>query len=157
LKTKSVWGNPPSRIYSFIKFLNGVYHAKKLNVLIVGCADGKFVLLNKKIDVVFTSCSLQYKNNRDSPVENLINILQEHVCNGGYLYMDYMLALEDRHTWKSQHFFRTGQIHKYFSAGWRTIYIREMKTPVFEAAHIDRISDHFHRFGYILTQKLEEQ
>lgn len=108
---------------------------------------------NESFDVLFTSCSLQYKSNRLIPVKNIIETLKTHVNINGYLYMDYMMPLEDTHTWKSDHFFRTGQIRTLFSKGWKIIYIREMKKPIFEAAHIDRLEDHFHRFGYILAQK----
>lgn len=105
-------------------------------------------------DVVFTSCSIQYKSNRDIPINEMMNQLKGHVSKGGYLYMDYMMPLEDKHDWKSQHFFRTGQIIKYFDKCWRIIYKREMGQPIFEVAHIDRPEDHFHRFGYILAQRM---
>lgn len=110
----------------------------------------------EQYDVVFTSCSLQYKSNRDIPVMSLIATLQGNVKLGGYLYMDYMMPLEDTHTWKSEHFFRTGQIKQYFSCEkWEIIYVKEMRKPVFEAAHIDRPEDHFHRFGYILAKRVK--
>lgn len=107
----------------------------------------------ESFDVLFTSCSLQYKSNRAIPIENIMDTLKSHVNVNGYLYMDYMMPLEDTHTWKSDHFFRTGQIKNWFSEGWKIIYIREMKKPIFEVAHVDRPEDHFHRFGYILAQK----
>lgn len=109
----------------------------------------------QQFDVVFTSCSIQYKANRSIPVENLIFTLKNNVKTNGYLYMDYMMPLEDSHEWKSEHFLRTGQIRKYFETDeWEICYIQEMKKPVFEAAHIDRPEDHFHRFGYILAKKV---
>lgn len=55
-------------------------------------------------DVLFTSCSLQYKSNRTIPIASIMQILKSHVENGGYLYMDYMMPLEDSHDWKSDHF-----------------------------------------------------
>lgn len=108
---------------------------------------------NKSFDVLFTSCSLQYKTNRSIPLEYIMNTLKNHVEIGGFLYMDYMMPLEDTHDWKSDHFFRSGQIKQYFSNGWKILYNREMHHPIFEAAHIDRPEDHFHRFGYILARK----
>lgn len=104
-------------------------------------------------DVLFTSCSLQYKSNRTIPIASIMQILKSHVRNGGYLYMDYMMPLEDSHDWKSDHFFRTGEIKKWFCDDWSIIHIKEMKKPVFESAHIDRPEDHFHRFGYILARR----
>lgn len=110
--------------------------------------------LKETFDVVFTSCSLQYKSNRDISIDEIMNQLKIHVSKGGYLYMDYMMPLEDKHDWKSQHFFRTNQIIDYFDNSWKIIYKKEMKRPIFEAAHIDRPEDHFHRFGYILVQRM---
>ncbi len=233
MKTKSCWGNPPSRLYHFINRLPQHIH----DVCIVGCSDGKFVFPflrkgyrvtaididktalyggmkqrpierkkievlkyvssntkpqydqlpteavqidglwkrckkehltsnlniietdfyrdppNKSFDVLFTSCSLQYKTNRSIPLEYIMNTLKNHVEIGGFLYMDYMMPLEDTHNWKSDHFFRSDQIKQFFSNGWEILYNREMHRPIFEAAHIDRPEDHFHRFGYILARK----
>ena len=105
-------------------------------------------------DAVFTSCSMQYKGNRDLSLQKALQRLQDAVKPGGLLYMDYMMPLEDSHDWKSELFLRTGQIKAFFQNGWKIIHLRELKKPVFEAAHVDRPSDHFHRFGYILAEKL---
>ena len=111
--------------------------------------------VNEKFDAIFTSCSIQYKSNRDISVDNIMNIIKSHIKVGGYLYMDYMMPLEDSHHWKSTHFFRTGEIKKYFLDDWEIISLKEMKNPIFEAAHIDRPEDHFHRFGYILVRRIK--
>ena len=112
--------------------------------------------IEQQFDVVFTSCSIQYKSNRDIPVFELISTLQNNVKVNGYLYMDYMMPLEDTHDWKCEHFLRTGQIKKYFTNNnWKICYVKEMKKPIFEAAHIDRPEDHFHRFGYILAKRVK--
>lgn len=235
MKTTSCWGNPPQRIYSFMKKLS-----PEASVCIVGCSDGKFVLpflrkgfrvtgidfdkiaihggekikpidrqiisekqyvpckvkpqydslptetiqikgllkrieeeklgknfhliqtdyyrnpLLEEFDVVFTSCSLQYKANRDLSLVKMIDTLKNSVKPNGYLYMDYMMALEDSHQWKAEQFLRTGQLKGFFLDGWEICYIREKKQPVFEAAHIDRPEDHFHRFGYVLARKMKK-
>lgn len=236
MRTKSLWGKAPSRIYRFVEFCE-----KKLgnnaDVCIIGCSDGKFVFpflrkgfsvtgieidniaiyggekvgpviqtsihqqeyfpsmhrpsyvacesqkynvigikqraelegvskklsiikedfyhtpTNKSFDIVFTSCSMQYKSNRDISLEQAVSSLKNAVLPGGILYMDYMLPLEDRHEWKSSLFPRTGELKNFFNSGWDIIFNREMAKPVFEAAHIDRPEDHFHRFGYILAIK----
>lgn len=109
--------------------------------------------LNKEFDAVFTSCSIQYKSNRDISVNEIMNKLKSLVKSNGYLYMDYMMPLEECHIWKEPHFFRNQEILQYFDDNWIIHYIREMKEPIFEAAHIDRPEDHFHRFGYILAQR----
>jgi len=104
-------------------------------------------------DAVFTSCSIQYKHNRNIPVSVMIHTLCDRVRENGYLYMDYMMPLEDRHDWKSSGFLRTGEILRFFGNEWKILHKREMKNPVLERAHIDRPEDHFHRFGYILARK----
>lgn len=109
--------------------------------------------LCNEFDAVFTSCSIQYKSNRDLPVEEIMNKLKALVKPNGYLYMDYMMPLEESHTWKEPHFFRNREILQYFNDDWIIHYIKEMRKPIFEAAHIDRPEDHFHRFGYILAQR----
>jgi hypothetical protein len=105
-------------------------------------------------DFVFTSCSMQYKNNQDLPVASLIEILQEHVAPGGTLAIEYMLPLEDSHSWKAPHFLRTGQMRSFFrQSRWAMASCREAHRPVFEAAHVDRPQDHYHRFGYLLATR----
>ena len=238
MKTKSAWGNSPKRIYNIIRKLEG-QKLDNINVCIVGCSDGKFVLpfarhnikvigyaidkvalyggmkffpihredierkkyvssndkpifpeipceqreimglkkrlevekLNsfvtireqdfyrsettEKFDLVFTSCSIQYKCNRDIGIHAMLSKLKKSVKIGGYLYMDYMMPLEDSHTWKSELFLRTGQIYELFDESWKIEYVRESKTPILELAHVDRPSDHFHRFGYVLARRLK--
>jgi hypothetical protein len=105
-------------------------------------------------DFVFTSCSMQYKNNQDLPIASLIGILQEHVAPGGALAVEYMLPLEDSHTWKAPHFLRTGQMRPFFGQSrWAATSCREAHRPLFEAAHVDRPQDHYHRFGYLLATR----
>lgn len=44
MKTKSLWGFPPSRFYRFLKRVEDSFESKSLNICILGCSDGKFVL-----------------------------------------------------------------------------------------------------------------
>lgn len=109
----------------------------------------------EKFDVVFTSCSIPYECNLDVPIKDIMATLLDSVVVGGYLYMDYMMPLEDRHSWKPEHYFRTGEMKNYFvKEKWDIIHLREMTRPIFEAAHVDRPEDHFHRFGYVMAKKL---
>ena len=109
----------------------------------------------EKFDFVFTSCSIQYKSNRDLDVRDMVKSLQDAVRHGGALAMDYMLPLEDSHDDKAPHFFRTGQLRKLFPTDqWRVDYYTEAKIPVFENAHVDRCADHFHKFGYLVARKV---
>lgn len=43
MKTKSIWGSPPSRLYSLINKANNLL-GESYSVCIVGCSDGKFLL-----------------------------------------------------------------------------------------------------------------
>lgn len=236
MKTKSLWGNPPKRLYKFIKDIQDKY-GKDAEVCVIGGSDGKFVLpmlraglrvtaiefdkialyggikevpvdrdvvekkkyehitektkytkvpcklikvrgllervelenlgdrfelvdtdfyhngLNKKFDAVFTSCSIQYKSNRDMRLDEAVGRIQDIVKDGGLCYFDYMMPLEDAHEWKSELFARTGEMRKLFKENWRVLHNYEQRTPVFEAAHVDRPEDHYHRFGYIMAEK----
>lgn len=107
-------------------------------------------------DIVFTSCSIPYECNLDISIDSIMATLKSSVKINGYLYMDYLMPLEDRHTWKTEHYFRSGEIKRYFESDeWAIQYSYEQKKPIFEVAHVDRPEDHFHRFGYILAKRLE--
>ena len=43
MKTKSIWGNPPTRIYKLIELAEEKW-GKNFDVCIVGCSDGKFLM-----------------------------------------------------------------------------------------------------------------
>jgi hypothetical protein len=43
MKTKSIWGKPPKRIYKLIKLAEKMY-GDNFTTCIVGCSDGKFLL-----------------------------------------------------------------------------------------------------------------
>lgn len=110
---------------------------------------------SEKYHVIFTSCSIPYPCNFDIPVSNIIQTLKNAVLERGVLYMDYMMPLEDAHEWRPEHYLRKGNMKKFFfDEEWNILYLREMKKPVFEAAHVDRPEDHFHRFGYILAEHI---
>lgn len=237
MRTKSIWGNPPSRLYRFREILREKF-GNSAKICIVGASDGKFVLpflraglevtayeldevaafggeksfplervfvqrleyipnpyrnpkyqnvpaekreilgLKRRVAMeglehlltirmenfyrnppsetyagVFTSCSIPYPCNFDIPVPNIISALKNSVSAGGYLYMDYMMPLEDHHNWRPKHYLRRGEMKKFFEDDdWKIIHVHEMSKPVFEVAHVDRPEDHFHRFGYILAE-----
>ncbi|HYF82454.1 MAG TPA: hypothetical protein VEB00_05435 [Clostridia bacterium] len=112
--------------------------------------------VDKKYDLVFTSCSLHYKNNNAFSLEQLINKLKDAVEVDGYLYIDYMMTLFDYPTFESDLFCKPEQMKSFFvDEDWKVEYYREMKKPVFEAAHVDCVYDHFHRFGYLLAKRLK--
>jgi hypothetical protein len=111
----------------------------------------------EKFDVVFTSCSLHYSVNKDFTLENKTKKLQNIVKTGGYLYIDYMMAIDesDFEKYPKEKFYRKKEILNYFDDNWRIISFRENHNPTFEGAHVDCVKDHFHRFGYILAKKVK--
>lgn len=237
MKTKSIWGNPPTRLYKLMKLAKENY-GENFTACIVGCSDGKFLMpfarsgyeitgydidntalyggekdfpiTDKKIkykysdnfvsadyklekkkvlgiterlqlenlekfatiekrdfykcdnkekfDVVFTSCSLHYSVNKDFTLEEKTKMLQNIVSPEGLLYIDYMMAIDEKDyiTYPQSKFYRKGEIITYFGDNWNIISYRENNLPSFEGAHVDCVKDHFHRFGYILAQKVGE-
>lgn len=236
MKTKSIWGTPPKRLYNLIKIAEQDF-GKDFTACIVGCSDGKFLMpfarkqikvvgydiddvalyggikdfpivdqkvkyeytknfvsrkyeleekrvygiterlekekLNKyasiekrdfyknvpnaKYDVVFTSCSLHYSVNSDFTLEAKTKKLQSIVSKNGYLYMDYMMAIDegDYELYPSYKFYRKNEILNYFDKNWEIISFKENHSPTFEGAHVDCTRDHFHRFGYLLARRLK--
>ena len=227
MKTKSIWGKPPTRLYNLIRLAEQEF-PNGFSTCIVGCSDGKFVfpfarkghhvtgyevdksalyggikkfpvreskngeittqernvqsihdrickenlirlinieerdfyknVPNKEFEVVFTSCSLHYTINSGMTLEEKTKKLQTIVAIKGYLYIDYMMAIEDadfEHFPKNK-FYRTGEIIQYFdSKQWRVVSYRENKKPTLEPAHVECPFDHYHRFGYICMQRIK--
>ena len=236
MRTKSIWGNPPTRIYKLLNLAKARW-GKKFTVCIVGCSDGKFLMPfarehimvtgydidkialyggikkfpiiekkvkyrfskdflsanyeleekrvygiterlekemiskyanieerdfykhvpRKKYNVVFTSCSLHYSVNSDFSLEDKTKKLQSIVDVDGYLYMDYMMAIDenDYENYPNYKFYRKNEILDYFDKNWEIISFRENHNPTFEGAHVDCTRDHFHRFGYLLARRIK--
>ena len=43
MRTKSIWGNPPTRLYKLIELAQQEFK-KDFSACIVGCSDGKFLM-----------------------------------------------------------------------------------------------------------------
>lgn len=236
MKTRSIWGNPPKRLYKLVKIGINKWN-KNFEVCIVGCSDGKFLmpfarseikvtgydiddialyggkkdfpivsnrvnykyspnfiskdyeletkrvygiverlkieglnnyatiikrdfyrtLSDKKFNIVFTSCSLHYSANQDFSLEEKTKKLQDIVLPDGYLYMDYMMAIDenDYNKYPKNKFYRKREILNYFDENWEIISIKENNNASFEGAHVDCVKDHFHRFGYIFARRIK--
>lgn len=236
MKTKSIWGNPPKRLYKLLNMAKKEWD-NNFTACIVGCSDGKFLmpfaraginvtgydidkialfggvkdfpivkekikysyipdfkskeylleskrvlgiterlklenieqyatielrdfyrnLPDKKFDVVFTSCSLHYSANKDFSLENKTKKLQKIVKKNGYLYMDYMMAINenDCDKYPKNKFYRKNEILSYFDNNWEILSFRENNNPTFEGAHVDCVVDHFHRWGYLLARRIK--
>ena len=70
--------------------------------------------IDEKFNVVFTSCSLHYSANQDFTLEEKTKKLQDIVLPNGYLYMDYMMAIdeEDYKAYPANKFYRKNEIKK---------------------------------------------
>lgn len=235
MKTKSIWGNPPTRLYKLLNIAQKDW-GKNFTACIVGCSDGKFlmpfarqkikvtgydiddialyggtkefpIIKNKtkhpystnfkskefkletkrvlgvterlkiekidkyakiekrdfyrnppkeKFNVVFTSCSLHYSVNKEFSLADKTKQLQSIVLPKGYLYMDYMMAIDenDYENYPASKFYRKDEILNYFDKDWEIISFKENHHPTFEGAHVDCVRDHFHRFGYVLARRV---
>ena len=236
MKTKSIWGNPPKRLYKLMNIAKKDW-GRDFTACIVGCSDGKFLmpfarehikvtgydideialyggekdfpiikekvkyqyspdfkseqfdletkrvlgvverleieglsdyaiiekrdfyknLPKEKFNVVFTSCSLHYSANQKFTLKDKTKKLQSIVLPKGYLYIDYMMAIDenDYTTYPTVKFYRKKEILNYFNEDWEIISLRENNGPSFEKAHVDCVRDHFHRFGYILARRIK--
>ena len=106
---------------------------------------------------MFTSCSLHYTANKDFTLKEKTKKLQSIVKKDGYLYIDYMMAIDeiDLNKYPSEKFYRKNEILGYFDNSFEIISFKENHNPTFEGAHVDCAEDHFHRFGYILARRVK--
>jgi hypothetical protein len=238
MRTSSIWGRPPKRLYKLIKLAEHSF-SDGFNACIVGCSDGKFMfpfarkghqvtgyeidksaiygataefpVFNKnkavpyygkykmeifptkpksykgciektkieelehlvvieernfyanppkiQFDVVFTSCSFQYSINAGQTLEQKTKILQNIVSPNGFLYIDYMMAIDetDYNNFPETKYLRKGKIINFFdNSKWDILSLRENNKLSFENAHIEHPYHHYHRFGYILSQKRQK-
>lgn len=234
MKTSSIWGKPPKRIYELIKFSEN-HFKNEFSTCIVGCSDGKFIFpfarkghqvvgydidnialygglkqfpilnpvkkrnysknfvspiypietkiiiglsdkivleklekfakveeqdfyksdISNKFDLVYTSCSLHYSVNSCFSLEEKTKKLQDIVKPNGLLYIDYMMAIDEKDyiLYPKNKFYRKKEILNYFDSNWEVISIKENDVISFESAHVDCTRDHFHRFGYIFLKR----
>jgi hypothetical protein len=156
-RTSSLWGTPPTRYYTFLATVEEKFSARPLQIAILGCSDGKFVVpaarrghqvlaididqialfggekigpagkvympglkarlrsegLEDRVQVVygdfveympdaqyhavFTSGAIQYSRNLKHSIHTMIVRVQAYVAPGGYIYIDYMLPMEERY------------------------------------------------------------
>jgi hypothetical protein len=213
MKTSSLWGAPPTRYYSFLKRVEQHFHSQPINVAILGCSDGKFVVPAARrghtifaIDVdevalfggvkegpqgrvhmpglvtrleaeglldrvqvvygdfvshrpvvpseaVFTSGALQYSRNLIHTMDQMVQSVQLYIKPEGYLYVDYMLPLEEKYEGRNNYPGRATWSSYFSDDQWQVLYNRVLP-PVFESAHVDNPLDHYHHWGHLLVHRL---
>lgn len=71
MKTKSIWGNPPKRLYNLINLAEKDF-GNNFNACIVGCSDGKFLLPFARRTIKVTGYDIDdvalYGGNKDFPI-----------------------------------------------------------------------------------------
>jgi hypothetical protein len=92
---------------------------------------------------VFTSGAVQYSRNLKHPFETVIERLKAFVANQGYIYVDYMLPIEDQHKGRDNYPTKEAWSCFFEAKGWRLIHNRVLP-PLFERAHVDNPVDHYH-------------
>ncbi|MBI2808675.1 MAG: hypothetical protein HYX68_27110 [Planctomycetes bacterium] len=99
-----------------------------------------------------TSGSIQYSRNLQHSVRAIVASIQSFVRPRGYLYIDYMLPMEQKHR-ERENFFARGALHALFPATeWHVLYDRVLP-PLLEKAHVDNPVDHFHHWGHLLARR----
>jgi hypothetical protein len=101
---------------------------------------------------VFTSGAVQYSRNMKYSFEQIIKKLKEPVRDRGYIYVDYMLPLEEKYKGRDNYPPKAVWSSFFSGRGWRLLYNRVLP-PLFERAHVDNPADHYHHWGHLLAQR----
>jgi hypothetical protein len=107
---------------------------------------------DKMFDVVFTSCSWQFRRNRVHPIGVILNKFKALTASGGLLVADYFLPSEERHL-SMEHYMTPQRLASHFDAGAWEILLNENRGLLRER-HIGWEAWHQHRYGAFVAQKL---
>ncbi|TQF06665.1 class I SAM-dependent methyltransferase [Kitasatospora acidiphila] len=107
---------------------------------------------DRTFDCVFTSGALQYSNNLDHTLAEMVDAVGDCVKPGGLLYIDYMLPYEEKYQGRPtcpeapwwQEYFKS-------RPRWDVKYNRAMP-PTLDKAHLDYPVDHYHQWGHVLAR-----
>ena len=108
----------------------------------------------RQFDAVFTSGALQYSNNTERSLEQMVDLVGDCVRPEGLLYIDYMLPYEEKYkgrpncpeaAWWKEYFGRHDR--------WDVAYHRVMP-PTLDRAHVEYPVDHYHQWGHVLAQRV---
>lgn len=101
---------------------------------------------------VFTSGAVQYSRNLKHAMSKIVSSIQAYVMPSGYIYIDYMLPMEERYKDRDNYPGRERWQQFFSTSEWRILYNRVLP-PVPEKAHVDLPVDHIHHWGHLLAQK----
>lgn len=100
----------------------------------------------------FTSGSIQYSYNLKHRLAELVQRIQDYVAPGGFVYIDYMLPLEEKHLAR-ENFIRKGGLAVYFPKDTWTVRYDRVLGPLFEKGHVDNPADHYHHWGHFCARR----
>lgn len=102
---------------------------------------------------VFTSGAVQYSRNLKYRFEEIVKRLKSFVIHQGYIYVDYMLPMNEEQKGRSNFPLKATWSSLFDVKGWQVIHNRVLP-PMFESAHVDNPVDHYHHWGHLLAQKI---
>jgi SAM-dependent methyltransferase len=141
-------------------YVSGLRERLRLEGLLnsVQVVHGDFVEYSPKIGfhAVFTSGAIQYSRNLKHPMKSIVGKVKDYTIEGGYLYIDYMLPLDDKYRGRDNYSTKREWKSFFEPTKWEVIYNRVLP-PVFERAHVDNPVDHYHHWGHLLVRKSGHQ
>lgn len=112
--------------------------------------------VDNKYDFVFCYRSLHEKHNKTIPMKRKIRKLQSSVKEGGYIYIFYHMAKNERDiaNYPRNQYFRKNEMKTYFdSKNWKIILLIENSYITEHKGHPFNKKNHGHMVGYIFAQK----
>lgn len=109
----------------------------------------------KQYDFVFSSKVLHLNCYSDISMKEKIDSLKKSVKNGGILYIEYYIWLDDNNSdnLNSNQFIKQCEMINYFKEGWELLSISENRTPFIDKPHIGNPTFHKHRLGIIKVKR----
>jgi hypothetical protein len=103
-------------------------------------------------DVVFTSCSWQFRRNRAHAISVILNKFKVLTAPGGLIVADYFLPSEERH-FAMEHYMTPQQLASHFDCdAWEIL--RNEDRGLLRERHIGWEAWHQHRYGAFVAKKL---
>lgn len=142
--------------YKLKDITNRKHYNKIKNNLIIKNNNFYELKVNDKYDFVFCYRSLHEKHNKTIPMKRKIRKLQSSVKEGGYIYIFYHMARNEKDicNYPRNQYFRKEEMKEYFnSKEWKIISLIENSYPTEHKAHPNSKKDHTHIVGHIFAQK----
>lgn len=118
-------------------------------------SDNFFKCNHKQYDVVYSKRVLHREEYADISMKDKILALQNAVKEGGIMYIEYLMFLDDNNSegLNTNQYIKQCEMQKYFSTGWEILSIVEDRNCIIEKPHIGNPTFHKHRVGMIKVRK----